>query len=461
MTTHKILIPLDGSEFSRQILPPVRRLFGPESSQLILLHVTPLLEELAVAPARPPLIDAGVLSTWPGTGAIQHPSHSISATQVWHSVPPAVADALQGDAQALRAAGYPVSLAVRFGDPAQEILDLVEDEAVDLVAMATHSRTGLGRLVLGSVAEQVLHNITVPVMLMRPFARPARQSGAGELLAERLAEGLPVRMVVATDGSALAQLATTFAGELARRLSAELTLLVAVHGDATSVRSHKILDAARNLLGGLNSVQKAIPLAEFNYEVVLAQLAELPVDLLVIGPFEDRSPSSAYSVGLTARRLVQLAPTSVLVVKGEPRAAGSILACTAVGDEVVVDVAARLAKAIGAELRLLHVVALTEDECLALSDGIDIPLTAVFDRHTTQARYLKACIARLEALGFGHEAVTVRCGALPEAIFEEVREGGFDLIVVGSQTRPEYFLGSLADRVVRYAPRSVLVVRTS
>ena len=57
---------------------------------------------------------------------------------------------------------------VRFGDPAAEIANLVKTAQVDLVAMASHGRTGIRQFVLGSVAEQVLRSVDVPVLIVRP-----------------------------------------------------------------------------------------------------------------------------------------------------------------------------------------------------------------------------------------------------------------------------------------------------
>lgn len=460
MTTLKILIPLDGSEFSRQIVPYVARFFDPANCELILLHVAPVPpQEPAPESVRPPVVNAWSWPAWDAAQGVRRAAHPVAGAPEWPGRLPVLADELQEDARLLQEAGHTVSMVVRFGDPVREILGAVEDEGADLVAMATHGRTGLRRLVLGSVAEEVLRGAGVPVMLVRPFEEPLRRPVPAEVLAQRLAEGKAVRMVVATDGSPHAEIATAFAGRLARALRAEVTLLVAVHDETASPQQPR-LERARSLLGDVDSLRTVVPLTWFNYSALLAQLAGLPTDLLVIGPFEDHNPARPFSIGLTARRLAQLAPTPVLVVKGETPAVGRILACTTVGDETVVDVATRLAQAVGAELQLLHVVGLTAEEYLADSEGVDIPLSAVLERDTPEARYLKACLARLDELGFDHQALKVRCGALPEAIFEEALAGDFDLIVVGSRTRPEYFLGSLADRVVRYAPRSVLVVRT-
>jgi nucleotide-binding universal stress UspA family protein len=56
------------------------------------------------------------------------------------------------------------------GDPASRIVDDGAANAVDLIAMATHGRSGLSHWLLGSVAERVLHSTGVPLLLVRPPA---------------------------------------------------------------------------------------------------------------------------------------------------------------------------------------------------------------------------------------------------------------------------------------------------
>ena len=53
-------------------------------------------------------------------------------------------------------------------DRARAILDFAEANDVDLIAMSTHGRRGIGRLVAGSVASSVLHHAKVPVMMYKP-----------------------------------------------------------------------------------------------------------------------------------------------------------------------------------------------------------------------------------------------------------------------------------------------------
>jgi nucleotide-binding universal stress UspA family protein len=84
----------------------------------------------------------------------------------------------------LQNAGFCVSTTMRFGDPAQEIERYLEEDGVDLVAMTTHGRTGLDRMLFGSVAQHVLHHAHVPMLLLRPLGKVAVQEPS-------LARGVP------------------------------------------------------------------------------------------------------------------------------------------------------------------------------------------------------------------------------------------------------------------------------
>jgi len=58
-------------------------------------------------------------------------------------------------------------IAVRTGHPSTEICKYAADKECDLIVMATHGRTGLGHMVLGSTAEQVVRHASCPVLTMR------------------------------------------------------------------------------------------------------------------------------------------------------------------------------------------------------------------------------------------------------------------------------------------------------
>lgn len=169
MTKHNLLIPLDGSEHSRQILSHVRRLLHPKDYALILFRVVQLPAGITAAPPRPVSLawPAPMLETRRDVEFAQHP---IYATQTGENVRAAIERELLPDAQALQEEGYEVTVDVGFGDPAEEIIAYARCRPVDLVAMATHGRTGLSQFVLGSVAERMLRSLSVPIVLVRPSA---------------------------------------------------------------------------------------------------------------------------------------------------------------------------------------------------------------------------------------------------------------------------------------------------
>jgi nucleotide-binding universal stress UspA family protein len=60
-----------------------------------------------------------------------------------------------------------VETAVGFGSPARTILDYVDEHGVDHVVMGSHGRSGISRLLVGSVAETVVRRAPCPVTIVR------------------------------------------------------------------------------------------------------------------------------------------------------------------------------------------------------------------------------------------------------------------------------------------------------
>lgn len=67
----------------------------------------------------------------------------------------------------LRKDGVAAEGVVRIGPAAEQIVEYAVTNAIDLIVMSTHGRSGVARWYLGSVADKVLHTATVPVMLVR------------------------------------------------------------------------------------------------------------------------------------------------------------------------------------------------------------------------------------------------------------------------------------------------------
>lgn len=171
MNTKKVVLPLDGSPFSHDILEYVCQFIKPGEAELIVLRIAPWPRGLTepshqIAPINWLLpANAERYDLLPDVKPAFHP---VYASQEAERVRGQILDELQDQTHQLRTAGYRTRCVVEFGEPAEEIINFVHHHDVDLVAMATHGRSGLSHLVLGSVAEQVLRNVRVPVLLVRP-----------------------------------------------------------------------------------------------------------------------------------------------------------------------------------------------------------------------------------------------------------------------------------------------------
>jgi nucleotide-binding universal stress UspA family protein/uncharacterized protein YjbJ (UPF0337 family) len=177
----KVLIPLDDSQFSRKILPHVRDIFDPGRFEIILFRAAQAPEVTIpqgywLGSQRLPNV-AGSEFAAPTYG----PARPVYAQQEWEDFEETLKRELEADMDSLRKAGYGVTVAVHFGDdPAQEIVSFAGREGVDVVAMASHGRTGLGRLLRGSVAEKVFHQLSIPVLLLHAVEEAADERGRAQ-----------------------------------------------------------------------------------------------------------------------------------------------------------------------------------------------------------------------------------------------------------------------------------------
>jgi len=140
----RILVALDGSELAEAALPHAEALAGKFGSTIVLLQVGPILQSATVA-ASPP--DDPTL-----VHRIEHDT---------------VADYLGEVENRLRERGCRVEVRQKEGDASEQILSQAAESSVGLIAMATHGRSGLQRVLLGSVAGDVVNKAVCPVLLVR------------------------------------------------------------------------------------------------------------------------------------------------------------------------------------------------------------------------------------------------------------------------------------------------------
>ena len=133
-----ILVPLDGSTLAEGILPHVKELARLTGAEINLLRVA-------------------LAYTFPGANPTDAQIEVLGKAEAY----------LKGIEAELLREGFKASLHVRYGHDAQEILDHADQANIDLIAMSTHGRTGVGRFIMGSVANRVLRHSSKPVLLLR------------------------------------------------------------------------------------------------------------------------------------------------------------------------------------------------------------------------------------------------------------------------------------------------------
>jgi universal stress protein A len=145
MDIRRILAPTDFSELSKQGLKSASELAKIFGAKLLLLHV--------VEP--PPYPVEGIVPLDLGATLLDDLERQASNE---------LAQALSET----QASGTEVARRVVTGIPYRKIVDVAEEEQSDLIVMTTHGRTGLGHLVMGSVAEKIVRTAPCPVFTIRP-----------------------------------------------------------------------------------------------------------------------------------------------------------------------------------------------------------------------------------------------------------------------------------------------------
>ena len=180
---NRIIVPLDGSEPSRAALSYAARI---PSRELVLLHV--MVDREVIVP------------DW----ILRRDSARTELT---------LGEQMEQMAEEMRTPERTVSVDIRIGDVAEEIIRAGED--ADMIVMMTHGRGAAGRVVFGSMADRVVRHGTTPTLLVR----------VGELTRS---PKVPDRILCALDGSEIAERGIAASTRLASALQLPLVLLRSV-----------------------------------------------------------------------------------------------------------------------------------------------------------------------------------------------------------------------------------------
>lgn len=139
-----ILVPLDGSALAETALPKAIELAQALGAELLLLR-------------------AAEAHTLPGVDPTEAQIRVMEEAEAY----------LAGVVERLGTAGVAgVATSVWYGPPASAVIEASRLRDVDLIVMTTHGRSGIPRLIFGSVAESVLRGTSIPILLIRPPEAP-------------------------------------------------------------------------------------------------------------------------------------------------------------------------------------------------------------------------------------------------------------------------------------------------
>jgi nucleotide-binding universal stress UspA family protein len=174
MAYQRVLVPLDGSELAERAIPHAKTIAKTKGSELILFTVS--------------------------IASVEQLDRPMKAY-------------LELNAKELQSEGIKASIAIAYGNVADEIVGFADKNNIDLIIISTHGYSGIKRWVLGSVARNVLYGTSVQVLLIKSKAPKAPRIDLKKIL-------LPL------DGSSFSETPIPFIAELTKGTEAETVLTV-------------------------------------------------------------------------------------------------------------------------------------------------------------------------------------------------------------------------------------------
>jgi nucleotide-binding universal stress UspA family protein len=140
-----ILVPLDGSKFAEDALRYASEILAPEGKITLVCAVT--IPEVPIYGSYPSMTIPDFETTD-------------------HELIPQAKEYLKKVAQALGKDQIAIGYEVKLGDPGSVIVEIAEKLHVDAIVMSSHGRSGLGRLLFGSVTSKVIGARVCPVLIV-------------------------------------------------------------------------------------------------------------------------------------------------------------------------------------------------------------------------------------------------------------------------------------------------------
>ncbi|PYK39555.1 MAG: hypothetical protein DME60_09595 [Verrucomicrobia bacterium] len=259
-----------------------------------------------------------------------------------------------------------------------------------------------------------------------------------------------MKVLICSDGMPAAESAIELGGLLAARLKAETSLFGIAEKSQDEAPLRDALEKQAQPIRSRNVALDIIVHAGEPIREILDRTSKTSYDLVIIGA-RWTGATGYYWRSKKTYEVIKAIQPPVLVAIGECKHLQRFLVCTG----------GKLAAAVGASVTLLHVMAeppAIYSDLVRLEEDVDQPL----DSKSALGTNLRRQKRELERLGVSAQ-VRLRHGIVIDQVFEEAREGDYDLIVTGtSQERGllrHYIMGDLTRSILNRANCPVLVAR--
>ncbi len=213
---------------------------------------------------------------------------------------------------------------IKIGQAANELTSVAEEKHIDLVISATHGRSGLTRLILGSVTERIMHTLPCPLLVVHSSEKDSTAFDGEEFRFKRI--------LVGCDFSSDSSLAFEYALSLAQEFQSELHLIhviepnmyedlfelpIEAEDDSLEFMSGRIDEKLKNMVpeGVVNwCTLKTSPLLGRAHEELISYAEANDIDLIVLG-VRGHGLVEKLFVGSTTDRVVRQAKCPVLCVR--------------------------------------------------------------------------------------------------------------------------------------------------
>jgi nucleotide-binding universal stress UspA family protein len=294
-----ILFATDFSDVSEGALPYAAAMSLRYGGMVHVAHVLPDITLVRPSPIDPVTI-----------GSIYEDAHSAAQEKMQQL--------------SLKIKGFPHHTYIRRGKVSEVLSEIIREHQIDLLVAGTHGRTGVGKLLLGSVAEEIFRQATCPVLTVGPRVPKLSNSRGSRGNAEIAPANLEFRHILYATDFTPDSLAASYAFSLAQEFRTRLTLLHVIeeYGDHLYDRPRPI-DAALRKLEDLIPEEADLrfapePTVEFGSPAdrILQTAAERDADLIVLGIRPGHIDASTHLPWATAHKVIVGAHCPVLTVRG-------------------------------------------------------------------------------------------------------------------------------------------------